>query len=96
MKEKRFRVATVKLGQASFGEAPKRFDAVDMRLAASKFILAMEHTIMIITIQNQAIVGRPTIGVDRAAFEDLPRNYRHQKHLWNNSAQRSQTLCLHA
>jgi hypothetical protein len=78
MEGKGLRRTAIELGKTSFGITPKRFHSIDMRLSSYKFILMMEHPIVIVTIQNQSVVSSPTIGVDGGTFEDFSLNDRHQ------------------
>jgi hypothetical protein len=64
MEDKGLRRAAVELGKTSFGITPKHFHSIDMRLSPYKFILMMEHPIVIVTVQNQSVVSSPAIGVD--------------------------------
>jgi hypothetical protein len=47
--------ATVEFCKAVFCITQKGFNAVDMRLASGKFVLAMEHPIVFITVENQSV-----------------------------------------
>jgi hypothetical protein len=49
-----------------------------MILAAHKFILMVVHSMVLISIGNQPIVGFPSIGVNVAFFQDVPLENRHQ------------------
>lgn len=58
-----FRYA-IKLGQASFGKAPKRLDPINMAGRVSKFILAMLDPVMlVITNIRQSIIAPPAVAV---------------------------------
>ena len=53
--------------QSYFGNAPEVFNAVDMALATTEFILAMMDTMMLAVANiNQAIICFPAITVDNA------------------------------
>ena len=69
---------TVEFCKAPFGVTPKTFDAVDVRFATCKFVFVMENAVVIIAIQNEAIVGFSTIGVNRRPSQDFPLNNRRQ------------------
>src|SRR5699024_295267 len=57
----------IKLGQPALGEAPKRFNPINMSVAAPEFIVAMVDTIMLV-VPNiyQSIIAPPSIAVNTA------------------------------
>jgi len=78
------------LGHAEFGEAPERFDAVDVVLATGELVFVVMDAVMPVAVEHQAVVGSPAIRVDGAAgqhltFDDglqcLPRAVRHDLHV---------------
>ena len=52
----------------------------------------MENAVVVVAVQNEAVVGFPTIGVDRRSFQDFPLNIGHQLFLRAIRNDRSQTL----
>lgn len=66
---------TALLRQPRLGEAPKGFDAVNVSLAASKFILVMMHPVMIESVQNKPIIRPPAVGMDGGRAFDLTMNH---------------------
>ena len=55
----------VELSQSSFGKAPERLNAVDMRIAPGKLIVAVVNAVMFIKANiDQAIVAAPAIRVN--------------------------------
>lgn len=62
-------VNAVELGQATLGEAPERFDAVDVIVAKSELVVGMIDPEMLGETQvNQAVVADPAVGM-KYAFE---------------------------
>lgn len=54
--------------QPHFGEAPERFDAVDVRTATNEFTLAMMHPEMLfISDIHKTVIPSPAITVDDAS-----------------------------
>ena len=64
------------LGHAEFGEAPERFDAVDVVFTARKLVLVVVDAMMPEPIQHEAVVGAPAIGVDGAGSKHLAADNR--------------------
>ena len=64
-------------GQAGFGVAPERLDAIDMAASPGKFILAMMDTVVFVALKNQTIISTPSIGEDCAfgSWADMPLNH---------------------
>ncbi len=58
-----------KSGQAGFGVAPERLDAIDVAAPPGEFIGTVVNTIMLIALKNQAVVSAPPIG-ENDAFVD--------------------------
>ena len=50
-----------------FGEAPERFDAIDVVFTPSELVLMVMHSVMLVTIGYQPIIGLPSIGIDVTA-----------------------------
>ena len=67
---------TVELGQTAFSVAPEALDAVNVTLATSELISAMEDPVVVVAVENQTIIRPPTVGVDRGPFEDMPLDHR--------------------
>ena len=77
MKVKGMSGDAIELEQATFGEAPKAFDAVDVMRSASEFVLAMIDAKMLVEAQiNQTVVPSPTIGVQHGFGSDSATNHR--------------------
>jgi hypothetical protein len=70
MENEGLRRTAVELGKTFFDMTPKRFHSIDMRLSPYKFILMMEHPIVIVTVQNQPVVSSPAIGVVQGFFPE--------------------------
>ena len=62
----------VEFAHPHFSEAPEAFNAIDVVLAARKFVAVMMNSVMLITAGDQAIVGFPSIGVDVAILQYSP------------------------
>ena len=70
----------VKLGEPAFGEGPEGFDAVDvLPRSARELRLIMVDPIVPVAVEHEAVVGHPTVGVDRTAptheFPDKRRDF---------------------
>src|ERR1700733_4909028 len=75
MKNKGVSGYAVELGQASFGEAPKTLDAIDMVLADGKLVsLMVPPQMFLVAHVDQAVVTAPTIGVDDRLEADTAQN----------------------
>ena len=68
----------VEFEESMLSEAPKGFDAVDMVLAAGKFIFVVMDTMMAKTARHQAIVSFPAVGVNVALGEHVSSEDRYQ------------------
>ena len=55
--EELFISQSIKLSPPSFSEAPKAFNAVDMEFSSCKFILRRVDAIVVIAIEDEAIIG---------------------------------------
>ncbi len=53
-----------KSGQAGFGVAPERLDAIDVAAPPGEFVGAMVNQVMFVAFENQAVVSAPSIGKD--------------------------------
>ena len=69
---------SVELRESSFGEGPEGLYAVDVAFPAHELVLAVKDPVMVVAVENEAVVGLPSVGVDRAAFEHFALYYRHQ------------------
>lgn len=49
-----------------------------MVFAAHEFVLVMVDPVVPVAIGDQAVIGRPGVGVDEAGLEDIPLDDRHQ------------------
>ena len=56
-------------GQAGFGVAPERFNAIDVAASPGEFIGAVVNPIMLVAFENQAVVSAPPVG-ENDAFVD--------------------------
>jgi len=69
---------TPQLRQAELGEAPERFDAVDVLLAPGELVAMMMDAVVLVALGHQPVVGAPSVGVDRALLlEDLSPDDAH-------------------
>ena len=59
------------------GESPKVLDSVYMTFSSGKFVLAVKNSVMVVAVQNQAVVSLPAVRVNRRAFERKSLYYRH-------------------
>ncbi len=66
---------SVELHEPSFSEWPEGLNAVDVELASNKLVLAMENSVVVVAIDDQAVAGFPSVGVDRTAFERFALYY---------------------
>ena len=65
----------VELSQAVLGIAPEGFDAVDVRSSVGEFIAAVvDAQVLGVAHVDQAIVARPTVGMDDAVQVDVSSN----------------------
>ena len=71
-------VDTIELGESSFAETPEALDAVDMVFPAGELVAGMVDPVVVVTVEDEAVVSLPAVGVDRAAFEDFPLYHGHQ------------------
>ncbi len=64
-------------GQAAFGVAPERLDAIDVAAPPGELIGAVMNPIMFVAFENQAVVSAPSIGKDDAFIDrgDRPLNH---------------------
>ena len=64
-------------GQAGFGVAPERLDAIDMAAPPGEFVGAVMNPVMFVAFENQAVVSAPSIGKDDAFIDrgDRPLNH---------------------
>ncbi len=64
-------------GQAGFGVAPERLDAIDVAAPPGKFIGTLVNPIMLVAFENQAVVSAPSIGKDDTLVgrRDVPLNH---------------------
>ena len=51
----------VELRQSAFCEGPEGFDTVHMVSAACKFVFAVEDAVVVISIEDEGIIGLPSI-----------------------------------
>ena len=51
------RIATVELGESALGETPEVLDSVYMAFPSGKFILAVKNSVMVVSVENQAVVS---------------------------------------
>ena len=67
------RGTTIELREAALGEAPEVLDSVHMALAAGELILAVEHAVMVVAVENQTVISLPTVRVNGRAFKHKAR-----------------------
>ena len=66
---------TSKLAETTFGEAPKRLDAVDMGCSLHKLVVAVVDAIAVVKPHvHQAIITAPPIGIDHRSRVDFAAN----------------------
>src|ERR1039458_4736508 len=69
----------VELEQASFGEAPEAFDAIDMMRSACELIVSVADPKVLVEAQiDEAIVCSPAIGMEHGLRLDSASNHRLQ------------------
>lgn len=78
MEKKLIFADAVKFEKTMLSEAPERFNAVDVVLAAGELILVVVDAMMTKTAGHQTIVGFPAIGVNVALRKDVSSEDRHQ------------------
>jgi hypothetical protein len=54
----------VKLGESALGEAPERFNAIDVRAAFCKGFALVDSHMLVVADVHQAIITRPAVGAD--------------------------------
>ena len=64
--------------QAQFGETPEALDAVDVVFAPSELVLLVMNAVVLVTAQDEAVIGLPAVGIDGGFREHLPPDDRHQ------------------
>jgi hypothetical protein len=69
---------TSQLSQSGLRIAPERFDSIDVVFAASKLVVMMMDSIMLIAIENQTAISTPAVGVHRSLAEDHTLDNGHQ------------------
>ena len=52
---------TAQSGQAGFGVAPERLNAIDVAAPPGEFVGAMMNPIMLVAFENQAVIYTPSI-----------------------------------
>lgn len=64
-------------GQAGFGVAPERLDAINVAALPSEFVGAVVNPVMLVAFENQAIVSAPSIGKNDAftCWRDMSFNH---------------------
>lgn len=68
---------SVEFGQPSFGEAPERFDPVDVIRTPGKFILTvMDPKMFVESRVDRAIIPSPSVGVDETLRIGLAPDHR--------------------
>ena len=78
MEKEAFFADAAQFEEAEFGVAPKAFDAVDMVSAASELVLMMMNAMMLVALEDEAVVSLPAVGVDVGSFDDPSGDNRHQ------------------
>ena len=70
-----------------FGVTPEALNAVNVGFPTRKFVLMMEVSVVIVTVEDEAVVVLPAIRVNRRSSQDFPLNNRHQlffRTIWNH------------
>ena len=71
------RIATVELGESALGKTPEVLDSIYMAFSPCKFVLAVKNSVMVVAVENQAVVSLPAVLMNRRAFECKSLYYRH-------------------
>ena len=67
------------LGQAKFGKAPERLNPIDVAAASGELIFMMMDAIVLVALQDEAVVSLPSIRVNGAATADhMAPDHAHQ------------------
>ena len=64
-------------GQAGFGVAPERLDAIDVAAPPGEFVGAVVNPVMFVAFENQAVVSAPSIGKDDAFINRRDMSLNH-------------------
>ena len=64
----------VELGQSAFGEAPERFDPVDVNAMGGKMLAFVDPEMLVVANIDQAIVSFPSIRVNNTFRVHLSSN----------------------
>ena len=64
MQEKLLICQSVELGEPALGKGPKGFDAIHVIFATGKFVLAVKDAVVVVAIEDKAIIGLPSICKD--------------------------------
>ena len=61
-------ITTVEFGEPPFGEAPEIFDSVHMAFPSCEFVFTMKNTVVVVAVENQAVISLPAVRMNRRAF----------------------------
>ena len=78
VEEKVLSTNATQFGEAQFGKAPEALDAIDVIFAAGKLVLMMVDTVMLVTAQDEAVIGLPAVGINGGLGKHLALDDRHQ------------------
>ena len=78
VKEKVVGTDAAQFGEPKFGKAPEALDAIDVVFSAGELILVMVDTVMLVTAQDEAVIGLPAVGVNGGLGKHLALDDRHQ------------------
>ena len=68
MQEELFIGEPIKFGKPSFCESPEAFNAIDVAFSSCELVLGVVDTVVVIAIEDEAIIGFPAICMDGASF----------------------------
>src|SRR5450432_2001438 len=78
VKKEELRAHAAQLEEAELGVAPKALDAVDVVFAADKLVFVVMNAAVFVTAQEQAVVAKPTVGIDGCLGKHLSLDDRLQ------------------
>ena len=71
-------ITSVEFGEPPFGEAPRKqslhvLDSVHMAFPSCEFVFTMENPVVVVAVENQAVISLPAVRMNRRAFKHKAR-----------------------
>ena len=61
---------TVELREPPLREAPEVLDAVDVALAARELVLAVEHAVVLVSVEHETVIRLPAVRANRGMLKN--------------------------